>query len=283
MRKSGDGETFDRNWQTREESHYTHWTRNEPTNQIQLAFRNHWEVFQQLLESPRFNGGKRCLEVGCGRGSLSAYFSEAGYQCTLLDLSPAVIEIARQIFTENKLEAGFAIGDANQLPFATESFDLVFSIGLLEHMSDPATTIREQVRVLNAGGAFLAYVVPERPENVQKEYQWINQILKGYVSHERQEGMKKAAVFRTDSGSDLYLPILRECGLQEIGATGMYPLPMISHSVDFPFTLMPPASERVLVEHFQKILDRRRQETGRHPWLCDESFGQAFLIWGFKG
>lgn len=282
MRKTGDGESFDRNWQGRTESHYTHWTRNEPANQIQLAFRNHWQVFQQLLESPRFNGGKRCLEVGCGRGSLSAYFSDAGYQCTLLDLSPAVIEIARQIFDVNKLAAEFRAGDANQLPFATESFDLVFSIGLLEHMSDPATTIREQVRVLTAGGAFLGYVVPERPENVQKEYQWINQILKGYAAHERQEVMEKSAVFRTDSGSELYLPILWECGLQEIGAAGMYPLPMISHSIDFPFTLMPPASERALVGHFQKILDRRRQETGHHPWLCDESFGQAFLIWGFK-
>src|SRR4051794_29573013 len=69
------------------ESLYTHWARNEPGNQIQLAYRNHWTLFQQLLnDTTGFNQGKRVLEVGCGRGSLSAYFADAGYDCRLLDI-----------------------------------------------------------------------------------------------------------------------------------------------------------------------------------------------------
>ena len=282
MKMTGDGTSFDQNWQTRQESLYTHWTRQEPGNQIQLAFRNHWEVFQQLLTSPLFNGGRRCLEVGCGRGSLSAYFSDAGYATTLLDLSPAVIEIARNIFAANELIAEFVVGDAEQLPFADASFDVLFSIGLLEHMSDPATTLREQVRILANGGAFFGYVVPHRPDNVQREYRWINEILKGYASAQVAGMPAKTEVFRTDCGSDAYLPILQELGLQGIGVSGLYPLPMLSHSIEFPFTLMPPESEKALVRHLKAVLAERRNSCGTHPWFCEETYGQAFLLWGFK-
>ena len=282
MQMTGDGASFHQNWQTRQESLYTHWTRQDPENQIQLAFRNHWEVFQQLLVSPLFNRGRRCLEVGCGRGSLSAYFSDAGYEATLLDLSPAVIDIAREIYAANGLAADFVVGDAEKLPFADASFDVLFSIGLLEHMSDPSTTLREQVRVLASGGAFFGYVVPHRPDNVQREYRWFNEILQGYASAQTAGLPAKAEVFRTDSGSGAYLPILQELGLQGIGVSGLYPLPMISHSVEFPFTLMPPESEKALVRHFNAVLAARRNSSGGHPWFCEEAFGQAFLLWGFK-
>ena len=84
---TGDKESFIKSWQGRKEGLYNHWTRDEPKNQIQLAFREHWKVFQELLKNKLFNKGKRCLEVGCGRGTASAYFSDAGYNCTLLDIS----------------------------------------------------------------------------------------------------------------------------------------------------------------------------------------------------
>lgn len=272
---------FDQNWQARSESLYTHWTRGEPENQIQLAFRNHWEVFNEILANSRFNRGKRCLEVGCGRGSLSAYFADAGYDCTLLDLSASVIEVARNIFARNALKADFVVGDANQLPFADGSFDVLYSIGLLEHMEDPGRSIREQIRVLSPGGVFFGYVVPHNPDCVQKEFAWFNEVLKGYLPKETRQPAK-VEVFRTDSGSETYLPHLTEFGLTDVGVSGVYPLPMISHSIDFPFTLMPMESEKALVSHLQGMLARRRYEQDGHPWFCEEKFGQAFLLWGYK-
>lgn len=280
---TGDAESFDKNWKERSEAYLTHWTREEPKTQIQLAFRNHWTLFQELQTlTPGHNRGKRVLEVGCGRGSLSCYYADAGYSCELIDLSAKAIDVAKAIFDHNKLKASFAVGDANNLPYTDGSFDVVFSIGLLEHFEDIKTPLAEQVRVLNKGGIFIGYVVPKYTNNIQQQYNWFNEILKCYQSEKRIESHAKSEVFRSDIGSSRYLPILDQLGLDEVKASGVYPLPMISHSIDFPFSLMPDQAELVFTKHLIEILEQRKAELGYHPWLCEEGFGQAFLIWGVK-
>ncbi len=279
----GDSAAFDKNWKNREESLYTHWTRDGVVNQIQLAFRNHWTLFSELMDKEGgFNGGKRTLEVGCGRGSLSCYFSDAGYECTLLDLSSSVIDVAQNIFDKNNLKAKFLVGDANKLDIADKSFDVIYSIGLLEHFEDIEKPLKEQIRVLDDGGIWFGYIVPEYTDNVQKEYEWVNNLLKGYHNKNDQNFEEKEAVYRSDFGSERYVPILEKLGLKNIQVSGVYPLPMISHSIDFPFSLMPEESEEVLVKHFEKLMEENKIRTGNHPWLCDEGVGNAFLVWGVK-
>ena len=280
--KHGDSVSFDETWQKRREAYYAHWTQDEPQNQIQLAFRNHWSLFNELMKSPHFNQGKRTLEVGCGRGSLSCYFSDAGYDCTLLDISESIIDVARKIFEANNLKAAFKVGDAIALPFEDKSFDIVFSIGLLEHFEDIEPPIREQIRVLDNGGLLIGYVVPKYTDSIQKDFEWINEILKGYVQELDSEGVEKKEVFRSDTASEQYISILEKYGLRDIHASGVYPIPMISHSIEFPFTLMPEQSEKALVRHLTKMLEENGKRTGKHPWLCEEGFGQAFIIWGFR-
>jgi ubiquinone/menaquinone biosynthesis C-methylase UbiE len=279
----GDSESFDKNWQQREESLYTHWTKGKVENQIQLAFRNHWTLFNELMTNEHgYKQGKRVLEIGCGRGSLSCYFSDAGYDCTLVDLSAKVIDVAKGIFTKNNLPATFKVDDANNLDIADNSFDVIFSIGLLEHFEDIITPLQEQIRVLDTGGIWFGYIVPKYDDNVQQEYEWINDILKGYNNQTNSNIIQKEHIFRSDYGSERYIPMLEELGLTNIRSSGVYPLPMISHSIDFPFSLMSKESEKALVQHFEEILEKRREKTGKHPWLCEEGFGNAFLIWGVK-
>lgn len=281
-REHGDADSFEKIWQAREETHYTHWTRTEPQNQIQLAFRNHWSLLNDLMKSPHFKRGKRVLEVGCGRGSLSCYFSDAGYDCTLLDTSRSVVDVAQQIFEANDLKGTFVVGDANALPFDDNYFQVVFSIGLSEHFEDIEPPIKEQIRVLNEGGLFFGYVVPEYSDNIQREYEWVNDILKGYAQIPDERSRKKQDVYRSDAGSERYLSILKECHLKSVDASGVYPLPMISHSKEFPFTLMPNKSETALVKQLGKMLKENGRRTGKHPWLCEEGYGQAFAVWGYK-
>lgn len=279
-KKTGDTKAFDSNWQSRHESLYTHWTKGSIKNQIQLAFRNHWLLFTELIKKEKkYNGGKRVLEIGCGRGSLSCYFSDANYHCTLVDLSENVINISKNIFAKNKLNANFIVGDANSLDIKDDSFDIIYSIGLLEHFEDIKTPLSEQIRVLAKGGIWFGYIVPEYKENIQKEYEWINGILKGYQKNENQE---KEDIYRSDYGSEKYIPVLETLGLKNIQACGVYPVPMISHSIDFPFSLMPEKSEISLVEHLQKMLEENQQKTGKNGWMCEEGHGNAFLVWGVK-
>ena len=93
--------------------------------------------------------------MGCGRGSLSAYFSDAGWNCTLLDKSKKAVQLARRAFSENGLHAKFDVGDCLSLPYDDRSFDVVFS-RLLEHFDEINRVLSEQFRVLRDGGTFLA-------------------------------------------------------------------------------------------------------------------------------
>jgi SAM-dependent methyltransferase len=224
------------------------------------------------------------MELGCGRGSISAYFADSGFECTLLDISPTVVETAQRVFARHGLAARFAVGDAYHTGFPDRAFDVVVSIGLLEHFEDLACALAEQVRLLDEGGLLLAYVVPENPDNVQKEYRYICDILALYdraLAGERPQP-PKPVIYRSDAGSDRYLELLSALPMRDVQASGVYPLPMISPSVSFPFTLMPEPMEQILVRHFEGVLDQRQRETGRNPWLCDEQYGQAFLVWGWK-
>lgn len=284
-RTSGDIENFDKSWRTRKEALYNHWTAGRPKNQIQLAFRSHWEVFRELIGPLASTKGK-VLEVGCGRGSLSSYFAQDGWDCTLLDYSPAVLETAKLVFSRNGHKAEYVPGDANALPFPDESFDVTCSIGLLEHFENVGRVMEEQARVLKPGGWFLGYVVPERPDNVQRYFNWLNRILKFFASFggaDKKSTAAKPDIYRSDFDSSHYVAALNNLQLKNLTIFGMYPMPMISHSPEFPFSLLPKPLELVLTRTFEFALVVRQKLFGRHGWICDEKNGQAFLIAFQKG
>lgn len=280
--KKGDIVSFDNNWKTRKETHYNHWTNGQPVNQIQFAFYNHWLTFKSIIEnSKKFNGGKKVLEVGAGRGSLSAFFSQNGYSTTLLDSSKEILKIAKTIFDKNQLKAEYILGDANAIEFGDETFDIVFSIGLLEHFDDVSKPISEQLRVLSKGGIWIGYIVPIMENIVQKEYNWINDILKSFQDKDKNE-IPKDPVYRTSYGSDHYRKVLEKLKLKDINVSGIYSVPMVSHSVDFPFSLMNQEAEKRLVKRFNEIFKQRKILGFSNPWLCEESYGNALLVWGTK-
>ena len=69
--------------------------------------------------------------------------------------------------------------------------------------------------------------------------------------------------------------------LKDIGGSGVYPYPAISYSPEFPFTVMPPYFEKMLVSVFKNI-SAYRARTLLHPWMCEEAICQGFFIWGTK-
>ncbi len=277
-KKTGSAEQFEANWKTRKESFYNHWTPATPSNQIQFAFRQHWDVFSSIIGKDKKG---KCLEVGCGRGSISSYFADAGWDTTLLDWSPAALEIAKKIFKTNRHQGFFVAGDTNYLPFKNEQFDVVVSIGLLEHFDNVCHPVQEHWRVLKPGGWFLGYIVPEKTDNVQRYFNWINVILKfiaDVISKQRKKTVAKEQIFRNDYTSETYLNCLKAYDPEKIFVSGIYSVPMISHSPEFPFSLLPDTIEKILVKIFKIVVWMRTLSTGKHGWLCSEKMGQAFLI-----
>lgn len=96
--------------------------------------------------------GQRVLEIGCGLGTDGAKFAQAGADYTGVDLTEAAIELARKRFELFGLKGRFQVADAENLDFPSDSFDLVYSHGVLHHTPDIQAAIREMHRVLKPGG-----------------------------------------------------------------------------------------------------------------------------------
>src|SRR5687767_1188143 len=96
--------------------------------------------------------GLKVLEIGCGLGTDGAQFAEAGADYTGVDLTDAAVELARKRFELFNLPGTFARADAENLDFKDDSFDLVYSHGVLHHTPDTQRAIDEVHRVLRPGG-----------------------------------------------------------------------------------------------------------------------------------
>jgi SAM-dependent methyltransferase len=107
-----------------------------------------------IPEAADFAGtrGLRVLEIGCGLGTDGAQFAQAGAHYTGIDLTEAAIELARKRFELSGLEGEFRVADAENLDFANDSFDRVYSHGVLHHTPDTARAIAEIHRVLKPSG-----------------------------------------------------------------------------------------------------------------------------------
>ena len=105
----------------------------------------------RVMEFEKFRGA-RLLEVGCGMGTDLLQFARGGARCTGVDLTPRSIEITRRRFKLYGADGNFMISDGERLPFRSESFDVVYSNGVLHHTPDTAGSIREVHRVLRPGG-----------------------------------------------------------------------------------------------------------------------------------
>jgi ubiquinone/menaquinone biosynthesis C-methylase UbiE len=96
--------------------------------------------------------GKHLLEVGCGMGTDLLQFARGGAHCTGVDLTPRSVEISSLHFGLYGMRANFVLADGERLPFGDDSFDVVYSNGVLHHTPDTAQAVRELHRVLKPGG-----------------------------------------------------------------------------------------------------------------------------------
>lgn len=116
---------------------------------IRYALEPHILGFAQF-ESAR---GKKVLEVGVGMGADYLQWLKAGALATGVDISPASIERARlRCELAGYTNADLRVADAENLPFADRSFDVVYSYGVMHHSPDTARCIQEAWRVLKPGG-----------------------------------------------------------------------------------------------------------------------------------
>ena len=97
-------------------------------------------------------GGKVVLEIGPGLGTDHAQFARTGAEMYALDLTERHLELTRQRFGIENLITRLVRGDAETLPFASNSFDVVYSFGVLHHTPGTGKAVEEIRRVLRPEG-----------------------------------------------------------------------------------------------------------------------------------
>ena len=109
---------------------------------------------RNLMEFDNFRG-KRLLEIGCGLGTDLLQFARAGAVVTGVDLTPASVELVRKRFVLEGVPCNAQVADAEHLPFEDNSFDVVYSFGVLHHTPNTQKAIDEVHRVLKPGGRII--------------------------------------------------------------------------------------------------------------------------------
>jgi len=111
--------------------------------------------------------GRVVLEVGCGLGTDLLQFARSGAHVTGIDLTPKAIELTRERFKLYNLGATIEVGDAEHLRFPDETFDLVYSHGVIHHTPNSQKAIDEIHRVLKPGGRAIVMLYHKHSYNYQ--------------------------------------------------------------------------------------------------------------------
>ncbi|MDB9496767.1 methyltransferase domain-containing protein [Spirulina major CS-329] len=124
------------------------------------------DLIEELLAWGNIQAPRTILDVGCGIGGSTLHLARK-YQANATGVTLSPIQAGRA--KERALEAGltphvdFQVADALALPFADQSFDLVWSLESGEHMPDKQQFLRECYRVLKPGGTLLLATWCHRP------------------------------------------------------------------------------------------------------------------------
>jgi ubiquinone/menaquinone biosynthesis C-methylase UbiE len=113
-----------------------------------------YELEPYILDFAQFEEvrGRKVLEIGVGLGADHQKFSEAGAELYGIDLTERAVTHTRNRLACLGLKSRLEVGDAENLAFDDESFDLVYSWGVLHHSPDTPRAISEVWRVLKRGG-----------------------------------------------------------------------------------------------------------------------------------
>jgi ubiquinone/menaquinone biosynthesis C-methylase UbiE len=123
--------------------------------------------------------GKDVLEIGCSIATDGLEFASNGARYVGVDLTPKSIELAKERFNLFGVPGQFEVADAErELPFPDDSFDHIYSFGVIHHSPVPERIIREIYRVLRPGGTLTVMLYNRSSINYYIEIMFLRKIFR---------------------------------------------------------------------------------------------------------
>jgi len=122
----------------------------------------------EVMEFNR-HAGEEVLEIGAGIGTDLSQFARHGARVTDLDLSAGHLALAQENFARRGLQGRFIHHDAESLPFDDNTFDVVYSNGVLHHTPNTRQVVEEIKRVLKPGGKAIVMMYAEHSIHYWRE------------------------------------------------------------------------------------------------------------------
>jgi SAM-dependent methyltransferase len=272
----GERELFDAKWARLRagDPDADHFSRSART-QYQVLYAERVTQLRRIVGRVR-PGRLRTLEVGSGRGTVSQFLAADGHDVTLLDSSPQAAELARENFARHGLDGRFDVGDARELPYGSGAFDLVLSIGLLEHFDDPTPVVAEKARTCASGGVVWDEIIPAKA-SVQLLAAPVSAALRRY--RELRTGLRDAGGhedrFRLRMDPEEAVALYRGAGdFSRVDALGALPIPLFPVTEGSAPSRAAGAGQRAYLAARGRLLEDR--------WRCSFAWGQVIVVYGVR-
>lgn len=237
----------------------------KPVTQRQFNLLHYFEFISRKVSH---GGYKTALEVGCGRGTIGLYLNKyLNFDVSLLDSSKEAIDLAKYNFNLYNGHGDFFVGDAQRLPFPDESFDVVVSIGLLEHLEAYKKALSEQYRILKKGGMMISLNIPQK-----KSIQFLNNIYRKILWKTSKKTLQKD-YYRNKDKPENYKKNAEKVGFSDVKVFYVNPFPL--------FTPVKGNTEQLLTLIYRSVYNIRRIFM-KYPFRGSRILSQAHFLTGKK-
>ncbi len=181
------------------------------TAQAQAFAANPWvtdeERIRRLVAAAGLTGSERVLDIATGPGYIAEAFAGATREVVGVDLTEAMLLIAKQRTKERGISnVSFRAADAQNLPFENGAFDVVVCRLTLHHLLKPREVLREMARVCRAGGTIVV-------EDI-----YASELAERAAYQDRWEILRDPSHVRTLALSEM-LQLFRDAGLETDSVT----------------------------------------------------------------